>query len=262
MKSGCYSQFFSTTLNNFYNYNGNLRTLRDKLFFLEDTLLRTVAVLIKVYIDFMNQINKFFFLSLIFLCFGMLSLGQITQFERLGMVDGLSSSTVYCIKQDAYGFIWMGTDNGLNIYNGNEFKHFFSEPRNTTTLSGNVIVQIVFDDDTAFVATSSGLCMMDVVTKKCSHINIGAHVGVGTLLLYKEANLLWVGTTSGLIKYDIGTKQIKVFNSTNSNISHDLIRSIYKDSDGNFMDWDFLLTLFLNNVHKSVSIKNINVQIA
>jgi len=181
----------------------------------------------------MNQINKSVFLILVLLCFSVLSKGQIVQFERLDMSDGLSSSTVYCINQDQYGFIWVGTNNGLNIYNGIEFKHFFSEPGNTASLSGNVIVQVVFDGDTAFVATSSGLCMMDVVTKKCTRINIGANEGVGTLFLDKESGILWIGTQAGLLKYTISTKQIKAFNSTNSNISHDIIRSIYNDSAGN-----------------------------
>jgi len=166
------------------------------------------------------------------------------QFERLSMSDGLSSSTVYCINQDKYGFIWVGTDDGLNIYNGIEFKHYFSEPGNKNSLPGNVIVQLIFDGDVAFVAAASGLCIMDVITKECSQINLGVPTGVGTMYHDKESGVLWIGTKSGLFRYNISTKQIKVFDSENSNISHDIIRSIYKDKDGDLWIGTF------NNLNK------------
>ncbi|MFV0268930.1 MAG: two-component regulator propeller domain-containing protein [Draconibacterium sp.] len=37
------------------------------------------------------------------------------------MADGLSGSIVYCIEQDKHGFIWIGTGNGLNLYDGIRF---------------------------------------------------------------------------------------------------------------------------------------------
>jgi signal transduction histidine kinase/ligand-binding sensor domain-containing protein/AraC-like DNA-binding protein len=186
----------------------------------------------KVYIDNMNRKLKRFLLSLLTLCSVMVLKGQIVEFERLDISDGLSSSRVYCIDQDKYGFIWVGTVDGLNIYNGVEFKHFYADPRDFNTLPGNLIEKVVFIGDTAFVATSSGLCMMDVVTKKCTQIDLGANARVNTLHLEKESGVLWIGTASGLLKYNISTKDIREFNSTNSNISHQVIRSIYSDSDG------------------------------
>jgi len=186
----------------------------------------------KVYIDNMNQKVKKFLLTLLALCFVMVVKGQIVEFERLDISDGLSSSRVYCINQDKYGFIWVGTIDGLNIYNGIDFKHFYPDPGDSNSLPGSVIEQVVFNGDTAFVATSSGLCMMDVVTKKCSQIDLGANARINTLHFEKISGILWIGTASGLLKYNISTKDFREFNSTNSNISHDNVRSIYNDSEG------------------------------
>jgi len=48
---------------------------------------------------------------------------QRFRFARLGLEDGLSQSSVYALAQDAEGFMWVGTQNGLNRYDGRTFRH-------------------------------------------------------------------------------------------------------------------------------------------
>jgi hypothetical protein len=43
------------------------------------------------------------------------------KFERIGMEQGLSQSTIYCIRQDRQGFMWFGTQDGVNEYDGYGF---------------------------------------------------------------------------------------------------------------------------------------------
>ena len=57
------------------------------------------------------------------------------QFERLTPADGLASTTVIDIVQDSYGFIWIGSQDGLSRYDGRVFKHFRPNPRDSASIS-------------------------------------------------------------------------------------------------------------------------------
>ncbi len=71
---------------------------------------------------------------------------QNTQgFETVSTSQGLSQGMVFDILQDAEGFIWVATKNGLNRYDGYGFKVFSNDPYNTRSLSSNTIVKL-FED--------------------------------------------------------------------------------------------------------------------
>ena len=156
----------------------------------------------------------------------------MVKFESLTMADGLSASQVYCIGQDRYGLVWVGTGSGLNVYDGTRFRHYFSEEGDETSISGNSIMDMVFSGDSVWIGTRNGLCVMDVKSRKCIRIDLGAIVTVRTLFLDKRSQTLWIGTQSGLVEYSISTGGFKEYNTTNSNITNNIIRSIYEDSDG------------------------------
>lgn len=149
------------------------------------------------------------------------------------MADGLSHSQVTVIGQDQYGFMWIGTAKGLNIYDGTQMKNIYKNQKNKNSLSGNSITSFLFNGDSIWIGTRSGLCVMNVKSKECTRIDLGENRDIR--VLYEKANspYLWVGTSSGLLKYNRKTKSYQEFNTANSNISHDIIRSIYEDSDKN-----------------------------
>ncbi len=68
------------------------------------------------------------------------------QFERVTMEDGLSSPTITSIKQDDQGFLWISTFNGLNRYDGYNFKVFRHDPYDSNSLSINEISEIYLDN--------------------------------------------------------------------------------------------------------------------
>ncbi|HNO12079.1 MAG TPA: two-component regulator propeller domain-containing protein, partial [bacterium] len=68
-------------------------------------------------------------------------------FSQLTVENGLSHSTIYTVYQDRLGFIWMGTENGLNAYDGYRFIHFKHDPRDSTTLPNNNVTSIVEDEE-------------------------------------------------------------------------------------------------------------------
>lgn len=78
-------------------------------------------------------------------------------FEKLTTQNGLSHNKVNCIIQDHRGFIWLGTDDGLNRFDGNNFEIFRHEPRNTATISGNIVTDLAEDKNgRLWIATADG----------------------------------------------------------------------------------------------------------
>lgn len=63
-------------------------------------------------------------------CFTQLHAQQQLNFRRITINDGLSQNTVFCIVQDKTGFIWIGTEDGLNKYDGYEFTTYKHENDN------------------------------------------------------------------------------------------------------------------------------------
>jgi ligand-binding sensor domain-containing protein len=80
----------------------------------------------------------------------LLSLGvnaqKQTRYERLSTASGLSQSSVYKIIQDKKGFLWFATGDGLNRYDGHNFKIYRNDPSDPKTLSGSEIFTVAEDD--------------------------------------------------------------------------------------------------------------------
>ncbi|GAB4289934.1 MAG: hypothetical protein Kow0068_15410 [Marinilabiliales bacterium] len=92
------------------------------------------------------------------------------KFDHITMEDGLSQSSVNCIMQDSYGFIWMGTQVGLNKYNGSNnmpFDYYLHNIYDTLSLSSNWIYSIDQDEDgNIWVGTVEGLNKIERKTGK------------------------------------------------------------------------------------------------
>src|SRR5689334_2854070 len=69
------------------------------------------------------------------------------RFTHLSNEQGLSNSTIEAIFQDSRGFIWLGTRDGLNRYDGNEIMVWRNDPSDTSSLSDNYIKCIYEDND-------------------------------------------------------------------------------------------------------------------
>ena len=99
----------------------------------------------------------FFFIAL---CLS--ALGQQNQyvFKHLTTSDGLSNASVNCILQDHKGFMWFATNEGLNRYDGYEFRVYKNVPGDSLSLSDNKVESIYQDPQgNLWVSTSHGLCL-------------------------------------------------------------------------------------------------------
>jgi len=79
--------------------------------------------------------------------------------KSYGVPEGLSQSTVTSIIEDNDGYIWIGTLNGLNRFDGEEFKHFFAHDH--SGLSSSFIQSLLFDNKKMLVGTDNGLNVYD-----------------------------------------------------------------------------------------------------
>lgn len=80
------------------------------------------------------------------------------RFKQITTNDGLSQSTVTAMLQDSKGFMWFGTRDGLNRFDGYKFKVFKNDPGNRLSLSNNFVTDILEARTGALlIVTRSGL---------------------------------------------------------------------------------------------------------
>ncbi len=99
------------------------------------------------------------FLGSIFLFFcGIAAYPQPYIFRNYSIEQGLSQSVVNCIFQDSYGFLWIGTQNGLNRFDGYDFSVFLYNPDDTNSISNNWVFAITEDGHgDLWIGTKGGL---------------------------------------------------------------------------------------------------------
>jgi len=71
--------------------------------------------------------------------------GQRLRFERISVEQGLSHSTVACVLQDSRGFMWFGTRDGLNRYDGAGVQVYKHDPQDANSLGHNQISALAED---------------------------------------------------------------------------------------------------------------------
>ncbi|GAO28063.1 hybrid sensor histidine kinase/response regulator transcription factor [Geofilum rubicundum] len=125
--------------------------------------------------------------------------------RSISIDDGLSQNLTSCILQDQYGFIWVGTKDGLNMYDGYSFRIFQHVPFESNTLSDSYITDIHEDDaGRIWVGTfSGGLNLLDRTSGRFrvfqhdeADENSLSHNHIKTILHDASGNL-WVGTYGG-----------------------------------------------------------------
>lgn len=144
----------------------------------------------------MSRYRHILYSTILILCTTMCLAQPQIKFASLGIQDGLSHSWAKSIEKDSKGFLWVGTINGANRYDGRAFKVFKNDPDNASSLSDNFIQAI----------------------KEDSRGNI------------------WIGTYSGgLNLFNRQTESFRVFRNQPKNphtLSDDRIHTIYEDSQG------------------------------
>ena len=136
------------------------------------------------------------------------------QFEQLTIDDGLSANTVLSLLQDSRGFLWIGTYNGLNKYDGYNFIVYNNSPDDSSSISDNQIRSLCEDSngDIWIGIWEGGLNKFNRATEKFTRYehnpNDRASISPGGIfaLSFDKSGNLWLGTQkSGVDYFDLKT---------------------------------------------------------
>ena len=200
-----------------------------------------------------KQPQHFKILFLIVLLSTTLAYTQETEytFKRLTVDDGLSQNTVYSILQDSKGFMWFGTKDGLNRYDGYKFTVFKHRQSDSMSLADNIVTTI-FEDSRKrmWVGTSTGvLHLFDRGSERFRRIpllhqteNLSSQAPVMTMTEDDGGNF-WVATVGeGLFKvtipeegYDRRSFTVIPFRHIPGNsksLSNNVVSALYYDTTG------------------------------
>ncbi|SIT10346.1 hybrid sensor histidine kinase/response regulator transcription factor [Belliella pelovolcani] len=128
------------------------------------------------------------------------------KFDRIGVQQGLSQSSVLSIFQDSFGFLWIGTRDGLNKYDGYAFETYRHRANDITSLGGNTITEIQEDSKSnIWVITENGLSFFDRTSDGFLNYELPKDQFEFTLfnaLLIDKKDQIWVGGRYGLFLFD------------------------------------------------------------
>lgn len=168
-------------------------------------------------------------------------------FHHLTVEDGLSQSSVTCILQDDEGFMWFGTQDGLDRYDGYNIKVFKNNPNDSTSLINNFIYSLYKDVAGNMYVESQGGGFQkydplneSFTTVKKSEVNLRKAKFNTVTAFYEDTNgVKWLGglsASTGLKRIDAKTGKITVYKhnpSKPSSLSADNVYSIFRDRAGN-----------------------------
>jgi ligand-binding sensor domain-containing protein/serine phosphatase RsbU (regulator of sigma subunit) len=165
------------------------------------------------------------------------------KFTTLSLDQGLSQSVVNAIWQDHQGFMWFGTQDGLNRFDGYTFKVYKNNPNNPHSLSNNYVYALAEDaHGDLWVGTSHGLNRFDLASETFTvfiHDPSDANTissNIITELVITPDGALWIGTTGGGVNR-LDPQSLSIQHFTNDpadpgSLSHDSILSLLAVSNG------------------------------
>lgn len=165
----------------------------------------------------MTRFRYLIFVFLAMLASSRCAVAQKLRFDRYTLNDGLSQSTIVSMLQDRQGFIWIGTEDGLNRFDGHQFKIFRKNPTDSLhTLGGNFVWDLYeAPSGHLWIAHEGGVSVFDPVRESFKAYKIGDGSAIVKSILPRDATSLWVGTSGqGLFLLDLAQDRVTQYINT------------------------------------------------
>ncbi len=196
-------------------------------------------------------------------------------FEKYSMQSGLSLTTGDCVYEDKLGYIWIGSQMGIDRFDGYGFKNYSNDINNKFSKSSGWTLDIT-EDNKGDIWTSNTYGYISILNRtndQWVNINLNDLVlknnqkdsiklrGL-SILVDNKNNCLWVGSNqAGLIKYDLLTKVTKLYTIPTNNANkfgfNQLINKVLKLNDSNLLvSTQFGLQVFNINNHTYSPLNN------
>ena len=159
----------------------------------------------------MLQIQRIHFIIILLLAFPCWAEAQYynLSFRNYASNTGLSQSEVNCVFEDRNGMLWIGTSYGLTLYDGKEFKKYYKDINDSTSIGGNIITDIAQDKKGFlwFSIYNSGISRLNPVNKKFENFQPsknkkGIISSKISSLLVAADDKVWAASPQGLSVYD------------------------------------------------------------
>ncbi|MCK5369132.1 MAG: hypothetical protein KAQ62_11295, partial [Cyclobacteriaceae bacterium] len=129
--------------------------------------------------------------------------------------EGLSNPTINCIYEDAMGYIWIGTVDGLNRYDGYEFKVYQPDPADSNSIPSNRINVLYEDSDyNLWIGTPEGLCQFNYKSEQFKNYKgRDDFYQVSDIAIDQKNNRIWTVSSGGRLNYlDLESGIVEAFN--------------------------------------------------
>jgi len=176
---------------------------------------------------------KYFAVVAFSLVFFKASSNTQNQFSYISVEKGLSQSWVMCTAQDSLGFMWFGTSDGLNKYDGYNFTIYTQHNGDTNSIISNHIQALEVDEKgDIWVGTNAGLCYYNYYSDRFIDKPEFTDNSTNSLTLYK--GIIYAGTSDGIYLYDINSSKVleRAASSINSQLLNLRINVITTDKTG------------------------------
>jgi len=182
--------------------------------------------------------NHHLFYVFLFLVFSTHTFAQF-QFRKYQVNDGLSENTINCIMQDSRGFLWLGTKDGLNKFDGVNFTVYRHVEGDKKSI-GNHYIQSIIEgaNNILYVGTNDGLFIMDVAAESFEKLETRLNIADKIItsvssLLFDQNGLLWIAAQKeGVYLFDPQEPQLTPIRCMEHELSKTTVWTVFEDKSG------------------------------